>query len=305
VTDGLFEGEEAVLHVIERIVAPLGLRVDESSHWVDARLSDGSQVQTRVLRNPLSPVSSPGRPGDPDPPVVRTFDFKERRRRDSVNVIYVQSCGEGRLPAPTCHPPQIHSAHRRGRYSQVPAQTRSGQTSQASEECEAVTSVHESERRVLRRVVSAFTHCTKSLHNGQGRVPVRDRVPEPQPIVDARVGVCRCPRHHALALTTMLRPGPKRARVEPSGPKQLPRVLGVRRAEVANLRSHSARKEAEGGARHCVVRAWSAQVDARQSQVLNDRLPRCDREYDDGAIDGGLLVPPPSSRPARPTVNDD
>ena len=33
---GLFEGEEAVLHVIERIVAPLGLRVDESSPWVDA-----------------------------------------------------------------------------------------------------------------------------------------------------------------------------------------------------------------------------------------------------------------------------
>jgi pilus assembly protein CpaF len=43
----LFEGEEAVLHVIERIVAPLGLRVDESSPWVDARLSDGSRVQTR------------------------------------------------------------------------------------------------------------------------------------------------------------------------------------------------------------------------------------------------------------------
>jgi hypothetical protein len=28
VTDGLFEGEEAVLHVIERIVAPLGLLFD-------------------------------------------------------------------------------------------------------------------------------------------------------------------------------------------------------------------------------------------------------------------------------------
>jgi hypothetical protein len=49
VTDGLFEGEEAVLHVIERIVAPLGLRVDESSPWVDARLSDGSRVQTQFL----------------------------------------------------------------------------------------------------------------------------------------------------------------------------------------------------------------------------------------------------------------
>ncbi len=49
VTDGLFEGEEAVLHVIERIVAPLGLRVDESSPWVDARLSDG----IAPLFNPL------------------------------------------------------------------------------------------------------------------------------------------------------------------------------------------------------------------------------------------------------------
>jgi pilus assembly protein CpaF len=44
----LFEGEEAVLHVIERIVAPLGLRVDESSPWVDARLSDGSRVHAIV-----------------------------------------------------------------------------------------------------------------------------------------------------------------------------------------------------------------------------------------------------------------
>ena len=37
--DGLFEGEEAVLHLIERIVGPLGLRVDESSPWADARLA--------------------------------------------------------------------------------------------------------------------------------------------------------------------------------------------------------------------------------------------------------------------------
>jgi pilus assembly protein CpaF len=53
VTDGLFEGEEAVLHVIERIVGPLGLRVDESSPWVDARLSDGSRVHTQFLRTPF------------------------------------------------------------------------------------------------------------------------------------------------------------------------------------------------------------------------------------------------------------
>jgi hypothetical protein len=34
VPDRLFEGEEPVLHLIERIVGPLGLRVDGSSPWV-------------------------------------------------------------------------------------------------------------------------------------------------------------------------------------------------------------------------------------------------------------------------------
>ena len=48
VTDRLFEGEESVHHLIERIVAPLGLRVDGSSPWVDARLPDGSRVHAIV-----------------------------------------------------------------------------------------------------------------------------------------------------------------------------------------------------------------------------------------------------------------
>jgi pilus assembly protein CpaF len=48
VPDGGFEGEDAVLHLIERIVAPLGLRVDESSPWADARLPDGSRVHAII-----------------------------------------------------------------------------------------------------------------------------------------------------------------------------------------------------------------------------------------------------------------
>jgi pilus assembly protein CpaF len=44
----LFEGEEAVLHLVERIVGPLGLRVDESCPFVDARLPDGSRFHAIV-----------------------------------------------------------------------------------------------------------------------------------------------------------------------------------------------------------------------------------------------------------------
>ncbi len=43
-----FEGEEQVFHLIERIVSPLGLRVDESMPYVDARLSDGSRVNAII-----------------------------------------------------------------------------------------------------------------------------------------------------------------------------------------------------------------------------------------------------------------
>jgi pilus assembly protein CpaF len=44
----VLEGEEQVYHLIERIVAPLGLRVDESSPYVDARLSDGARVNAVI-----------------------------------------------------------------------------------------------------------------------------------------------------------------------------------------------------------------------------------------------------------------
>ena len=56
--EGLFEGEEAVVHLIERIVDPLGIRVDESSPWADARLPDGSRVQTNFLCASFSSVAT-------------------------------------------------------------------------------------------------------------------------------------------------------------------------------------------------------------------------------------------------------
>jgi pilus assembly protein CpaF len=43
-----FSSEQAVLGVIERIVSPLGRRIDESSPMVDARLRDGSRVNAVI-----------------------------------------------------------------------------------------------------------------------------------------------------------------------------------------------------------------------------------------------------------------
>ena len=47
-----FDSEAALMHAIERILAPLGRRVDEASPLCDARLADGSRVN--VVIGPLS-----------------------------------------------------------------------------------------------------------------------------------------------------------------------------------------------------------------------------------------------------------
>ncbi|GEL76464.1 CpaF family protein [Tenuibacillus multivorans] len=47
-----FKDEAHVRHIVDRVVAPLGRRIDESSPMVDARLPDGSRVNAVI--NPIS-----------------------------------------------------------------------------------------------------------------------------------------------------------------------------------------------------------------------------------------------------------
>src|SRR4051794_16347545 len=48
VDDVRFDGDTALMHSIERILAPLGRRVDEASPLCDARLADGSRVNVVI-----------------------------------------------------------------------------------------------------------------------------------------------------------------------------------------------------------------------------------------------------------------
>ncbi|HEY7477940.1 MAG TPA: CpaF family protein [Actinomycetota bacterium] len=107
VRERLFEGEEPILHLIERIVGPLGLRVDGSSPWVDARLPDGSRVHAIVpplsLRGPaltirtFSPV-----PFDPDALVAsgtigpRGMRFLERCVGGRANIVISGGAASGK-----------------------------------------------------------------------------------------------------------------------------------------------------------------------------------------------------------------
>lgn len=50
--DVRLENEDQIYHLIERVIGPLGLRVDESQPFVEARLSDGSRLHA-IIR-PLS-----------------------------------------------------------------------------------------------------------------------------------------------------------------------------------------------------------------------------------------------------------
>src|SRR2546427_967896 len=54
-SDVRFRDEQHIARVIERIIAPIGRRVDESSPMVDARLPDGSRVN--VIIPPVAPKS--------------------------------------------------------------------------------------------------------------------------------------------------------------------------------------------------------------------------------------------------------
>ncbi|MDI6791522.1 MAG: CpaF family protein [bacterium] len=72
-TNVTFKDDQHVLHIIEKIVSPIGRRIDESSPYVDARLRDGSRVNAII---PPLAIDGPSL-------TIRKF-FKEKLQVDDL-----------------------------------------------------------------------------------------------------------------------------------------------------------------------------------------------------------------------------
>lgn len=106
-TEVTFRDNEHVMHVIEKIVAPLGRRIDESMPMVDARLPDGSRVNAiipplalngptitirKFFRDPLS-IDDLINFGSITPEIAKFLDACVRAR---LNIIVSGGTGSGK-----------------------------------------------------------------------------------------------------------------------------------------------------------------------------------------------------------------
>lgn len=94
-TDVVFQDDDHVMRVIDRIVSPLGRRIDESSPMVDARLPDGSRINAII-----PPISLVGpvltiRKFEKDP--LTTDDLVRFGTMTQEMVVFLEACVKARL----------------------------------------------------------------------------------------------------------------------------------------------------------------------------------------------------------------
>jgi len=94
-TEVKFSSNEHVLHIIEKIVSPLGRRIDESMPYVDARLKDGSRVNAIIPPLALNGPTITIRKFSKDPLMI-----SDLIRFGSINesmAEFAEACVRGRL----------------------------------------------------------------------------------------------------------------------------------------------------------------------------------------------------------------
>lgn len=94
-TDAKFKNDNHVLHVIKKIVAPIGRRIDESSPMVDARLPNGSRVNAIIPPLSIDGPSITIRKFAEDP--FKVGDLVSFGTMTSKMAELIKYCVEGRL----------------------------------------------------------------------------------------------------------------------------------------------------------------------------------------------------------------
>lgn len=112
-TDVTFKDEDHLMNIIQKIVAPLGRRVDESSPYCDARLPDGSRVNVIIPPLALDGPTVTIRVFEEDPLTVEDlirFDTLSRQMADflegcveaGLNTIVSGGTGSGKTTTLNC-----------------------------------------------------------------------------------------------------------------------------------------------------------------------------------------------------------
>ena len=126
-TDNEFRDDKHVMHIIDKIISPLGRRVDESSPLVDARLADGSRVN--IIIPPLA-VKGPSitiRKFSSDPFTADdlitfgTFNadiaqFLRLCVKGRINILVSGGTGSGKTTSVECFI-QFHTGNRQNRHN--------------------------------------------------------------------------------------------------------------------------------------------------------------------------------------------
>jgi len=94
-TDAKFKNDNHVLHVIRKIVGPIGRRIDESSPMVDARLPNGSRVNAIIPPLAIDGPSITIRKFSEDP--FKIDDLVNYGTLNSKMAELIKYCVEGRL----------------------------------------------------------------------------------------------------------------------------------------------------------------------------------------------------------------
>ncbi|WBW95541.1 CpaF family protein [Oceanirhabdus sp. W0125-5] len=94
-TDVQFRDDEHVMQVIEKIVSPLGRRIDESSPMVDARLPDGSRVNAIIPPLALNGPTITIRKFAKDPLTVENLINFGTLTRDMA--VFIDACVKAKL----------------------------------------------------------------------------------------------------------------------------------------------------------------------------------------------------------------